>query len=99
SATPWAAITATLILRREPGIGLIVAGFRSGAGAKPEGASRRSQAQITGRRPGRAAVRQQNTFQLRLVTLSSGMFFTHLECTNCGTRHEWSELQNLCTKC
>src|SRR2546423_2961009 len=27
------------------------------------------------------------------------MFLTHLECTNCGTRHEWRELQNLCTKC
>jgi len=27
------------------------------------------------------------------------MFLTHLECTNCGTRHEWQELQNLCTKC
>ncbi|MEY2507051.1 MAG: threonine synthase [Verrucomicrobiota bacterium] len=23
----------------------------------------------------------------------------HMECTNCGTRHEWRELQNLCTKC
>ncbi|MFL6519925.1 MAG: threonine synthase [Chthoniobacterales bacterium] len=27
------------------------------------------------------------------------MFLTHLECTNCGTRHEWKTLQNLCTKC
>src|SRR5205809_2481444 len=27
------------------------------------------------------------------------MFLTHLECTNCGTRHEWRQLQNLCTKC
>jgi threonine synthase len=27
------------------------------------------------------------------------MFLTHLECTNCGARHEWRELQNLCTKC
>jgi threonine synthase len=27
------------------------------------------------------------------------MFLTHLECTNCGTRHEWRALQNLCTKC
>jgi threonine synthase len=24
---------------------------------------------------------------------------THLECTNCGTRHEWRQLQNLCTEC
>ena len=27
------------------------------------------------------------------------MFLTHLKCTNCGTRHEWEQLQNLCTKC
>ena len=27
------------------------------------------------------------------------MFLTHLSCTNCGTRHEWQQLQNLCTKC
>jgi threonine synthase len=27
------------------------------------------------------------------------MFLTHLECTNCGLRHEWTRLQNLCTKC
>jgi threonine synthase len=27
------------------------------------------------------------------------MFLTHLQCTNCGTRHEWTTLQNLCTKC
>src|SRR2546423_6096139 len=27
------------------------------------------------------------------------MFLTHLECTNCGTRHEWQQLQNLCAKC
>jgi len=27
------------------------------------------------------------------------MFLTHLSCTNCGTRHEWLQLQNLCTKC
>jgi threonine synthase len=31
------------------------------------------------------------------MTLS--MFLTHLECTACGLRHEWSRLQNLCTKC
>src|SRR4051812_25568946 len=30
---------------------------------------------------------------------SVGMFLTHLECTNCGTRYEWNSLQNLCTKC
>jgi threonine synthase len=27
------------------------------------------------------------------------MFLTHLECTACGLRHDWSRLQNLCTKC
>jgi len=27
------------------------------------------------------------------------MFLTHLECTSCGLRHEWSRLQNLCTNC
>jgi threonine synthase len=27
------------------------------------------------------------------------MFLTHLECTNCGTKYDWRELQNLCTKC
>ena len=27
------------------------------------------------------------------------MFLTHLECTACGLRHEWSRLQNLCTAC
>ena len=27
------------------------------------------------------------------------MFLTHLICTGCGLRHEWSRLQNLCTAC
>jgi threonine synthase len=27
------------------------------------------------------------------------MFLTHLECTSCGLRHDWSVLQNLCTAC
>src|ERR1043166_10288636 len=27
------------------------------------------------------------------------MFLTHLECSACGTRHDWQRLQNLCTKC
>ena len=27
------------------------------------------------------------------------MFLTHLTCTACGLRHEWAELQNLCTAC
>jgi threonine synthase len=27
------------------------------------------------------------------------MFLKHLICTNCGLRHEWSRLQNLCTAC
>src|SRR5947208_14979434 len=27
------------------------------------------------------------------------MFLSHLECTNCGVRHDWRRLQNLCTVC
>ena len=27
------------------------------------------------------------------------MFLTQLECTACGTRHDWEQLQNLCTAC
>ena len=27
------------------------------------------------------------------------MFMTHLSCTACGLRHEWSRLQNVCTNC
>jgi threonine synthase len=27
------------------------------------------------------------------------MFLTHLGCTSCGLRHDWSHLQNLCTAC
>jgi threonine synthase len=27
------------------------------------------------------------------------MFLTHLKCTACGLRHEWGQLQNLCTNC
>jgi len=27
------------------------------------------------------------------------MFLTHLECTSCGLRHDWTRLQNLCTAC
>ena len=27
------------------------------------------------------------------------MFLTHLECTACGKRHEWTRLQNLCAAC
>jgi threonine synthase len=27
------------------------------------------------------------------------MFLTHLSCTSCGLRHDWSCLQNLCTAC
>ena len=27
------------------------------------------------------------------------MFLSHLECTACGLRHEWTTLQNLCTAC
>jgi threonine synthase len=27
------------------------------------------------------------------------VFLSHLECTSCGLRHEWSRSQNLCTSC
>jgi len=27
------------------------------------------------------------------------MFLTHLKCSACGKRHDWKQLQNLCTKC
>jgi threonine synthase len=27
------------------------------------------------------------------------MFLRHLECTACGLRHDWTQLQNLCTAC
>jgi threonine synthase len=27
------------------------------------------------------------------------MFLSHLECTSCELRHDWSQLQNLCTAC
>jgi threonine synthase len=27
------------------------------------------------------------------------VFLTHLECTSCGFRHDWAQLQNLCKKC
>ena len=27
------------------------------------------------------------------------MFLTHLSCTSCGLRHEWANLQNLCSAC
>src|SRR5438876_10250364 len=31
--------------------------------------------------------------------IQPSMFLTHLECTACGLRHDWSRLQNLCTVC
>jgi threonine synthase len=31
--------------------------------------------------------------------LNCRVFLSHLECTSCGLRHEWSRLQNLCTTC
>jgi len=37
-----------------------------------------------------------NVRRLRFI---AGMFLTHLGCTSCGLRHEWSRLQNLCTAC
>ena len=40
-----------------------------------------------------------NAFQLPALALSYHMFLTHLTCTSCGLRHDWSQLQNLCTAC
>ena len=34
-----------------------------------------------------------------ILALNSRVFVTHLECTSCGLKHEWSRLQNLCTAC
>src|SRR5207248_2246636 len=34
-----------------------------------------------------------------MPALNCGVFLSHLECTSCGLRHEWSRLQNLCTSC
>src|SRR6266540_3766484 len=33
------------------------------------------------------------------ITFHCAMFLSHLECTSCELRHEWSHLQNLCTAC
>ena len=38
-----------------------------------------------------------NLRNLRTILLS--MFVTHLECSACHLRHDWSRLQNLCTAC
>src|SRR5438552_1437911 len=38
-----------------------------------------------------------NLRNLRTILLS--MFVTHLECSACHLRHDWSRLQNLCTSC
>src|SRR6266705_4048148 len=35
----------------------------------------------------------------RKSALHCCVFLTHLECTACGVRHEWSRLQNVCTAC
>ena len=34
-----------------------------------------------------------------MPALNCRVFLSHLECTSCGLRHEWSRLQNLCTSC
>ena len=34
-----------------------------------------------------------------MIALHCGVFLTHLVCTSCGLHHDWSRLQNLCTKC
>ncbi|MGB8473724.1 MAG: threonine synthase [Candidatus Acidiferrum sp.] len=33
------------------------------------------------------------------ATLHWRMFLRHLQCTACGLRHDWTQLQNLCTAC
>jgi len=38
-------------------------------------------------------------FQQHVPALNCRVFLSHLECTSCGLRHEWSRLQNLCTSC
>src|SRR6202045_747860 len=38
-------------------------------------------------------------FQFRAHALHCCVFLSHLECTACGLRHDWSRLQNLCTAC
>ena len=38
-------------------------------------------------------------FNVRPLRSIAWMFLTHLSCTSCGLRHEWSILQNLCTTC
>ena len=38
-------------------------------------------------------------FSFCLLRSIASMFLTHLSCTSCGLRHEWSRLQNLCTTC
>src|SRR5437870_770083 len=43
--------------------------------------------------------RSRSACMTRKDALNCRMFLTHLSCTNCGLRHEWRQLQNLCTNC
>src|SRR5881409_1100468 len=36
---------------------------------------------------------------VRISALHYLVFLSHLECSSCGLRHDWSRLQNLCTAC
>jgi threonine synthase len=47
----------------------------------------------------RKAERAIHLSKIRSLRSIAGMFLTHLNCTSCGLRHEWSRLQNLCTAC
>src|SRR5437016_5640140 len=44
-------------------------------------------------------VRYQDIRSDAKITFHCAMFLSHLECTSCGLRHDWSQLQNLCTAC
>jgi threonine synthase len=44
-------------------------------------------------------VRYQDIRRDAKITFHCAMFLSHLECTSCGLRHDWSDLQNLCTAC
>src|ERR1700730_13209726 len=40
-----------------------------------------------------------NLFNSERLRSNCCVFLTHLECTSCGLRHDWTRLQNLCTAC
>jgi threonine synthase len=42
---------------------------------------------------------RRRSFQDRANGFHWQVYLTHLSCTACGLRHEWSQLRNLCTSC